>query len=130
MKIIAVVALLAVTLLPMSGALPEASVGAAMTLTLLFLIAALAVGIFEAWSMRRGLLGWIVSIVAAVVGGFVGASIGAMILDISLTLLQPEGPLMQTRHPLLYVSLNGQMLCTLAGAWIALWLVNRLRSAS
>jgi hypothetical protein len=87
MKIIALLALIAVMLLAFSGALPQSSVGGAMTLALLFLVAALAVGLYEAWSKALGVLGWIVSIVVAVVGGFLGAAFGGMVLGSMLALL-------------------------------------------
>ena len=127
MKTITLLAVTAILLLAFSGALPKSSVGGAMTLALLFLVAALAVGLYEAWSKKRGVLGWIVSIVASVVGGFLGAGFGSMVLEPMLALLQPEGSLVATRHPLLYVSLAGMMILTLLGSWIALCFVNRLR---
>jgi hypothetical protein len=127
MKIITLLALMAIMLLAFSGALPKSSVGGAMTLALLYLVAALAVGLHEAWSKKRGVVGWIVSIVASVVGGFLGVNLGNMVLELMLTLLQPEGSLVATGGPLLYVSLAVTMLLTLLGSWIALQIVNRSR---
>jgi hypothetical protein len=51
-----------------------------MTLALVFLIAAVTVGIHEAWSNKRGVRGWIVSIVASLAGAFVAAEIGGMVM--------------------------------------------------
>jgi hypothetical protein len=98
-----------------------------MTLALAFLVAALAVGIHEAWSKKRGVLGWIVSIVASLAGAFLAASLGSVVMETILMHLDLEGPLAATGHPLIYVSLAGMMLLTLLGSWIALWIVNRLR---
>jgi hypothetical protein len=128
MKYITLIAVITILLLQLTGAIPESSVGGPMTLALAFLVAALAVGIHEAWSKKRGVLGWIVSIVASVVGGFLGAGFGSMVLESMLSLLlQPEGSLVATRHPLLYVSLAGMMLLTLLGSWVALRIVSRWR---
>ena len=98
-----------------------------MTIALVFFIAALAVGIREAWLKKRGVLGWIVSIVASLAGAYVAAEIGGMVLGTIQGLLNLEGSLAETRHPLLYVSLAGMMLLTLLGSWIALRIVDRMR---
>ena len=131
MTIIAVVAMLALSAIVYFGLLPLGSVGSAMTLSLLFLIAALAVGVYDAWSARRGVLGWIVSILVALVGGMVGAAAGAFALELAMPLLASmgslDGSLMQSGGPLLYLAINAQMLFTLFGAWLAVGLVNKLR---
>ena len=127
MKYITLIAVSAILLLQLTGAIPQASVGGPMTLALAFLVAALAVGIHEAWSNKRGVLGWIVSIVVALVGGLVGASLGSMVMEAILMQTNLEGSLAETRHPLLYVSLAGMMLLTLLGSWIALRIVDRMR---
>jgi hypothetical protein len=123
----ALLAVIAILLLEFSGAIPKSSVGGPLTLMLFFLLAMLAVGLYEAWSKKLGVLGWIVSVVVSVVGGFVGAAVGGAILGSIITPLQPEGSLVATRHPLLYVSLAGQMIFTLLGSWLALQIVSRLR---
>lgn len=127
MRYIALIAVITLLLLELSGAIPQSSVGGPMTIALVFFIAALAVGIHEAWSQKRGVLGWIVSIAASLAGAFLAASLGSMIMGTMLTLLNLEGSLAETRHPLLYVSLAGMMLLTLLGSWIALRIVDRWR---
>jgi hypothetical protein len=127
MKYITLIAVITITLLQLTGAIPQSSVGGAMTLALAFLVAALAVGIHEAWSKKRGVLGWIVSIVASLAGAFLAAILASMVMETILMRLNLEGPLMATRHPLIYVSFVGMMLLTLLGSWVALWIVNRLR---
>lgn len=127
MRVIALIAVVGIVLLEFSGAVPQSSVGGPLTLMLMFLLTMLAVGLYEAWSQRRGVLGWIVSVVASVVGGFVGVSLGSMVMELVLPYLGLEGSLASTRHPLLYISSAAMMLLTLAGSWMGLWLVNRLR---
>lgn len=73
------------------------------------------------------MLGWIVSIVASLAGAYVAASLGSMVMGTILMLLNLEGSLAETRHPLLYVASAGMMLLTLLGSWIALRVVDRIR---
>lgn len=127
MRIIALIAVVGIVLLELGGAIPDSSVGGPLTLMLVFLLAMLAVGLYEAWSQGRGVLGWIVSVVASVVGGFLAVSMGGSVMEMVLPHLGIEGSLASTRHPLLYVWSAGMMMLTLAGSWLALWLVNRLR---
>lgn len=127
MTYITLIAVIAILLLQLTGAIPQSSVGGAMTLALVFLVAALAVGIREALVNKRGVLGWIVSIVASLVGAFLAANLGGVLLEALLMQQNLEGSLATTRHPLLYVASAGMMLLALLGSWIALWMVNRLR---
>ena len=99
-----------------------------MTIALVFLVGALAVGIHEAWTMKRGVLGWIVNIVVAFVGAFLAASIGGPIVAILLGLFfKVEGSLMATGGPVVAFALAGMAIVTLLGSWSALWAVNRMR---
>jgi hypothetical protein len=137
MKYIAPIAVLAIMLLQFSGAVPQSSVGGPLTLALVFFAATLAVGIHEAWTNKRGVLGWIVNIPVSLVGGFLAAEIGnilvlpiLMLLDLTGLLAAMgnlNGSLAATGGPLLYVSLAAMMLLMLLGSWIALKLVNRWR---
>jgi hypothetical protein len=127
MKYITLIAVIAILLLQLTGAIPQSSVGGPMTLALAFLVAAVAVGIHDAWSKKRGVLGWIVSIVVSLAGAFLAASLGSMVMGTILMHLNLEGSLADTRHPLLYVASAGMMLLTLLGSWIALWIVTWLR---
>jgi hypothetical protein len=111
----------------LSGAVPQSSVGGPMTLALVFFAAVLAVAIHEAWSNKRGVLGWIVNVPVSFVGAFVAAELGNLIFVPILMLFHVEGSLAASGHPLLYVLLAGQMLLMLLGAWIALQIVNRWR---
>lgn len=127
MKYIALIAVMGILLLVVSGALPQSSVGGPLTLMLIFLLAMLAVGIHEAWSNKRGVLGWIVSIVAAVVGGFAAILAGGTVTEPLFAQLNLGGSLAGSGHPLLYVVSAGMMILTLAGSLAALWIVNRFR---
>lgn len=133
MKYIAPIAVIAIILLQFSGAVPQSSVGGPLTLALVFFAAALAVGIHEAWTNKRGVLGWIVNIPVSLVGGFLAAEVGNLIIPLTLmlanvlNLVKLDGSLAATGGPLLYVTLAGMMLLMLLGSWIALRIVNRWR---
>ena len=137
MTYIALVAVIGILLLQASGAVPQASVGGPLTLALAFFAAALAVAVYEAWTKKRGVLGWIVNIVVSFVGTFLAAELGNIMMSLILILLDLtgllaaignlKGSLAATGGPLLYLSLAGMMLCTLLGSWVALQIVNRWR---
>ena len=134
MKYIAPIAVIAIVLLQYSGAVPQSSVGGPMTLAIVFLGAAMAVGIHEAWTNKRGVLGWIVSIVVSIVGAFLASQLGELLFVLILMLVNLVAPLAPTGTslaaaggPLLYVSLAGMMLFMLLGSWTALQIVNRWR---
>lgn len=127
MKYIALIAVFTLLLLEVSGSIPQSSVGGPMTIALVIFSAALAVGIRDAWLNRRGVLGWIVSIVISFVGTYVAAEIGGLIFGTMQVLLGVEGPLAQSGHPFLYVTLVGMVLITILGSWLALRLVARMR---
>src|SRR5690606_26424284 len=105
----------------------QASVGGPMTLALVFFAAVLAVAIHEAWSNKRGVLGWIVNIPVSFVGAFVAAELGNLIFEPIILLFPVEGTLAASGHPLLYVLLAGMMLLAVLGSWTALQIVNRWR---
>ena len=109
----------------MDRPIPLASVGGSMTIGLAFLVAALAVGIHEAWTKKRGVLGWIVNIVVSFVGALLAAPLGGMVIGMMLS--DGSRSLAATGGPRFSVALAGRMLVTLLGAWGALWIVNRWR---
>lgn len=131
MKIITLVAVIAVVLIQFSGVVPLSSVGGAMTMSAIFLAAALAVGIHDAWTNRRGVLGWIGSVVTALFGAIVAGLAGGSLMDFFMGVIAPlidlQGSLAETRHPLLYITAAAMMLLILFGSWLALRLVNRWR---
>jgi hypothetical protein len=127
MRTITVIAVATILLLELSDALPKSSVGGPMAMLMIFFLALLALGLYEAWSQRRGLLGWIVSIVASVVGGFLGTVMASMFLGTILSYLNLGGPLAASQHPMRYIGSAGMMLLALLGSWIALQIVSRYR---
>ena len=127
MRIITLIAVTAILLLELSDALPKSSVGGPMAMMMIFFLAVLALGLYEAWSQKRDVLGWIVSIVASVVGGFLGSAVASVILEIMLSYLSLGVPLAESQHPLRYIASAGMMLLALLGSWIALRIANRYR---
>jgi hypothetical protein len=85
MKYIVLIAVIGILLLQWTDSIPLASVGGSMTIGLTYIVAALAVGIHEAWTKKRGVLGWIVNIVVTFIGALVAAPIGGMLIGILLS---------------------------------------------
>ena len=124
---IALIAVIGILLLHSTGAIPLKGVGGAMTMGLALLATAPAVGIHEAWTKKRGVLGWIVNIVVSLVGAFLFAPLGGMVVVLILSPFMDKASLAATGGGVMYVALAGQMLVVLLGAWGALWIVNRWR---
>lgn len=124
---IALIAVIGILLLHSTGAIPLTGVGGAMTMGLALLATVPAVGIHEAWTKKRGVLGWIVSIVVSLVGAFLFAPLGGTVVAIILSPFMDKPSLAATGGGVMYVALAGQMLVVLLGAWGALWIVNRWR---
>jgi len=127
MMYIALIAVIGILLLHSTGAIPLTGVGGAMTIGLALLVAAPAVGIHEAWTKKRGVLGWIVNIVVSLVGAFLVAPLGGMVIVMILSPFMDKPSLAATGGPVMYVALAGIMLVMLLGSWGALWIVNRWR---
>jgi hypothetical protein len=127
MPYIALIAIGTLLLLELSGSIPLSSVGGPMTIALVIFATALAVGIREAWINKRGILGWIASILVSLVGAYIAAEIGNLLIGAVFLLVSPEGSLAETRHPLLYIWMIVTVLLTMTGSWLALRLVDRLR---
>jgi hypothetical protein len=125
MTYIAVIAVIGILLLQLTGSIPLASVGGSMTIGLAYIVAALTVGIHEAWTKRRGVLGWAVNLVVSFVGVLVAAPLGGMVL--ALLLSDGSRSLAAAGGLRFSVVLVGGMLVALLGAWGALWIVNRWR---
>lgn len=124
MKVIVPLSVIGIVVLQHMGGIPQASVGGPMTIALALLIAVLAVAVQEAWSMRRGVLGWIVNCLVALASLLVlaplGDVIGAALSDGSRSLAAAGGMRMS-------FVLAAVMLVAVFGAWLALQLVNRWR---
>ena len=96
----------------------KSSVGGPITDLLVVFIVMLAVGIYEAWSRKRGALGWIVNIVAAVIGGFVAVSLAGMAMETILTQIHFQGRLATSHHPMRYIAEVGMAIFTVLGSWL------------
>ena len=127
MKYIALIAVLGILLLQASGAIPIDSVGGSLTIGLTLLVAGLAVGIHDAWTKRRGVLGWIVNVVVSVFGMFVAATVAGPFVGILFSIANPGQTLMEAGGPILSAALAAMMAVALLGSWGALRLVNRWR---
>ena len=127
MKYIALIAVIGILLLQWTGSIPQGSVGGSMTIGFAYIAAALAVGIHEAWTQKRGVLGWIVNIVVSFVGVFVAAPLGGMVVVMILSPFMDKSSLAATGGPVMSVGLVGGMLVALLGSWGALQIVNRWR---
>jgi hypothetical protein len=127
MRTLALVGVIGILLFDFAGAIPKSSVGGPLALFLIFFLAMLAVGLHDAWSNKRGVLGWIVSIVCSVIGGFLVVTFGGMVMEAILPFLGLNGSLATSQHPMRYVSSVGMMVLTLLGSWVALQMVNRFR---
>jgi len=84
MKYIVLIAVIGILLLQ-SGSIPLSSVGGPLVIGLALIVAALAVGIHEAWTKKRGVLGWIVNIVVSFVGVFLAAQLGGLVMVVMLS---------------------------------------------
>jgi uncharacterized membrane protein YeaQ/YmgE (transglycosylase-associated protein family) len=121
-KTITLLAVTAMLLVDVFGS--KSSVGGPMTDLLVVFIVMLAVGIYEAWSKKRGPVGWIVNIVASIIGGFVAVSLTATAMESILTEIHFQGKLASSHHPMRYISELAMAIFTILGSWIALQLVN------
>ncbi|QRG09309.1 hypothetical protein EZH22_14260 [Xanthobacter dioxanivorans] len=128
MKYIVSIAVIGILLLQWTGAIPLDSVGGAMVIAAAVFVGALAVAIHEAWTRKRGVLGWIVNIVVSFVGTFLVAPLGGMVMVmLLLPFMDGSSSLAAAGGPQMSVALAGQMAIALLGSWGALWLVNRWR---
>jgi hypothetical protein len=106
---------------------PTSSVGGSMSFTLVFVVVTLAVPIYEAWSNRRGAIGWIVNLFVSILGGLTAIAVIGMAMETILPHLHLEGSLASSQHPLKYVVVAVIGILMVAGSWIPLQIVNRLR---
>jgi hypothetical protein len=128
MKYIVPIAVICILLLQWTGSIPRSSVGGPMTIALAVFVAALAVAIHEAWTKKRGVLGWIVNILVSFVGVFLAGQLAGLVMAIILSpFMDGASSLAAAGGPLMSVALAGQMIITLMGVWGALWVVNRWR---
>lgn len=131
MKRIAIIAVTAVVLLDIAlfqftGAVAQSSRGGTIALTLAFLLAACAVGVREAWSKKRSVLGGTMSTAISIFGAVLATSLSGIFLGPILEILNLDESTAAT-HPLRFIASAGMMVHTLLGAWIALSVADRWR---
>lgn len=128
MIFIILIAVFGILLLHGTGAIPLDSVGGALVIAAAVFGGTLAVAIHEAWTKRRGVLGWIVNIAVSLVGAFVAAPLGGMVMVMFIApFMDGSSSIAAARGPQMSIALAGQMAITLLGSWGALLLVNRWR---
>jgi hypothetical protein len=127
MPIILLIAVAGVLLLHLTGAIPLSSVGGPMVIALAVFVATFAVAIFEAWTKRRGVLGWIVNIVSSFVATFVAAQLGGLLMVAILMPFAEGSSLAASGGAVMAVSLAGVMAASVLGSWGTLMILNRWR---
>lgn len=121
------IAVLGILALLASGAVPLSGVGGAMTIGLVMLAAVPAVGIYEAWTNKRSLTGWIVNIFVSVAAAFLVAPIAGMVMVILVSPFMDTSSLAAAGGGVMYVAFAGTMAIMLLGARGAVRIVNRSR---
>ena len=127
MPYVTLIAVIGILLLQWTGSIPLASVGGSMAIGFTYIAAALVVGLHEAWTQGRGVLGWIVNIVVSFLSALVVTPIGGAVIGIVLQSFATDRSLAATGGFLFSAALVAGMLVTLFGAWGALQIVNRWR---
>lgn len=121
MKTMTVFAVLIMLLLNALG--PRSSVGGPLASFFASILIAWAVGLYFAWSRRCNGLGWLLSMLVAVAGGFAGIALFAMVLDTVFMLTHFQGRLIDSNWS--YLASASMALASVLGAWAPLELGNR-----
>lgn len=128
MMYIVLIAVGGILLLQWTGVIPLDSVGGALVIAAAVIFGSIAVAIHEAWTKKRGALGWIVNIVISFVGALLLAPLGgAVMVMLLLPFMDGASSLAAAGGAKMSVALAGQMAVSLLGSWGALWLLNRWR---
>jgi hypothetical protein len=128
MPYILLIAVAAILILQASGGIPLASGGGPLAIAAVFLIAALAVAIHEAWMKGRRLLGWLANIVIVLVGIFLAAPVAGMMVTLLVgQLFTMSTSLAATGRPPLAIALAVAMAANLLAARSALLVAERWR---
>lgn len=128
MGYIALAAVFGIVFLQGSGAIPMSSVGGPMTIATVGFSAMLAVAIYEAWTMKRGVLGWIVNILVTFLGVSLVAPFGGMIVALILSpFMSGSSSLAAEGGAVMSIALAAMMVVIVLSAWGSIWVVNRWR---
>jgi hypothetical protein len=127
--VIVLIAVIGIVVLQTIGAIPRDAVGGGLVIAAATFAAALAIAVHEAWTKKRGVLGWIVNIIVSLLGAFFAAQLGGPLVAIPLLKLAGGGSssLAAAGGGVMSVALALMMVVALAGSSGALWLVNRRR---
>ncbi len=127
--IIVLIAVIGIVVLQMTAVIPMDAVGGGLVIVAAMFAAALAIAVHEAWTKRRGVLGWIANIVVSFLGAFFAAQFGGPLVAIPLLMLAGGGSssLAAAGGGVMSVALALMMVVALAGSSGAVWLVNRRR---
>ncbi len=128
MAYIVLIAVTGVLLLQRSGLIPLDGVGGALVIAAAVILGVLVIAIYEAWTNRRGVLGWIVNIIVSFAAALLVAPLaGGAMVALLLPFMDGASSLAEAGGARMSIALAGQTALTLAGSWGALWLVNRWR---
>lgn len=128
MSYVVAAAVIGILILHLTGAIPMSGVGGAMVVGLAYLAGVTAVGVHDAWTRRRGWIGWIVSIVVAHAAAILLAPFGGMVVVLVLSPFMDASSLADTGGVVLALGLAGGMAVTLLIAWGTLRLLDRWRT--
>ena len=120
MKTITLFTIAAILLMHLFGS--RSAVGSPMTDILLSFAVMLAVGIYEAWG--RGLVGWLIHGVLAVIGGVVALCLTSLALEATVSALHTQGRFATQNHSLRDIADVVMPLAAVLGAWLPLQFVN------
>ncbi|MGJ4950756.1 hypothetical protein [Bradyrhizobium sp. HKCCYLS20291] len=127
--IIVLIAVIGIVGLQLIGAIPMDAVGGGLVIAAATFVAVLAIAVHEAWTKKRGVLGWIVNIVVSLLGAFLAAQLAGPLVALPLLKLAGDGSssLAAAGGGVMSAALALMMIVTIAGSSGALWLVNLRR---
>lgn len=127
MTYIVLIAVIGVLALQWTDSIPQGSVGGSLVIGFAIIAGTLVVGIYEAVTKRRGVLGWIVNIVVSFFTALLTAQIAGFVIIMMLSPFMTGSSMAKTGGPVMSVGLAATMAVTLLGSWWALQLLNRWR---
>ena len=127
MVIIVAVAVACIIALQLSRQIPDDAVGGSLVIALVVFVGALAMGIHEAWTNRRGVIGWLVNIIVSFFGAFFAAQLGGFVAITVLSPMMGGSSLAKSGGPVLMAGLILVTIIALACSWAALQITNKFR---
>lgn len=124
---IVLISVAGILLLQASGMIPQSSVGGPMMIALAVFVGAAAVAIDEAWTSRRGALGWALNVIVCFVAAFLAAPVAGFLMVAILSPFTNGSSLAAAGGPVFAISLTGTMIVTLLAGWGALKILSRWR---